>query len=163
MSKKSADHLAVVYLHHHPRSPPGEQHFTVQAAVLSRVLAEFNGDRLTVEPLASSARFSWHESAWRLNPEYGHWFGFDDERDHPSKAQALRDIVTADMLPAAEAHMDDHRLLVDRWDETMINARYLRNLQPGIPFGGNWQRWVEAAVLASSLGRTDFTNGLWPG
>jgi hypothetical protein len=69
LTKRSADHLAVVYLHHHPRSPAGEQHFTIQGAVLSRVLAEYKGDRLTVEPLADSGRWSWHESAWRQRSE----------------------------------------------------------------------------------------------
>ncbi len=37
----------------------------------------------------------------------------------------------------------------------MINARYLPNLEPGIPFAGNWPKWVEAAVLAFSAGRID--------
>ncbi len=123
--------------------------------MLSRVLAEYRGDRLTVEPLADSGRWSWSESAWRLNSAYEAWFGFDDARDEPATAKALRDIVTSEMLPAADAHMNDQRLLAERWDEGMVNPRYLPNLEPGIPFAGDWPRWVEVAVLAWTLGRRD--------
>lgn len=154
LSRRTPDHLAVVFLHHHPGSPPDEQHFTVNAAVLSRALARFKGDRLTVEPLADSSPWSWSESAWRLSSAYPSWFGFDAARDDPNTEQALRDVVSLDMLAAAEQHMSDEVLLDERWD-LMTNPKYLPNLEPGIPFAGGWDRWVEAAVLARALGRED--------
>lgn len=154
LNRKTDSHLAVVFLHHHPGSPPGEQHFTGTAAVLSRVLAEYKDDRLTVEPLADSSRWSWSEPAWRLSSVYPTWFGFDADRDDEETEQALRDVVHADLVPAAEQHMDDAVLLNERWDN-MTNLKYLRNLEPGIPFAGNWPMWVEAAVLAKALSRVD--------
>lgn len=150
LSRRSSGHLAVVHLHHHPRSHPEEQAFTIAIAVLSRVLADYRCDRLTVEPLSHSDRWSWSHSTY---PEYG-WFGFDLKRDDTETAQALRRLVVPDLLQAAESQMDDARLLELRW-RGMTNPYYLSNTQPGIPFAGSWPTWVEAGVLAVALDRHD--------
>lgn len=150
LSRRSSGHLAVVHLHHHPHSHREEQAFAIEAAVLSLVLAKYRGDRLTVEPLSHSNRWSWSTSTY---PEHG-WFGFDQQRDDSQTSQAFRHLVVPDLLTAAEEHMDDTLLLDLRWRD-MTNPQYVRNLEPGIPFAGAWPTWVEAGVLALALQRRD--------
>lgn len=142
--------MAVIYLHHHPQSHAEEQAFSIEAAVLSGVLAEYRGDRLTVEPLSHSDRWSWSSSTY---PEHG-WFGFDAQRDDSAAASAMQALVVPEVVAAATKHMDDEVLLQARWQH-MTNDKYLRNLETGIPFAGDWPTWVEAAVLAQALNRFD--------